>query len=74
MKICGEKEKLSLKASKLQKAILKPKSESFDALADALDLGSSPKGWGVKSLYPHQNTTYCVYIFYKILYIVSFIY
>ena len=24
-------------------------------LADALDLGSSPKGWGFKSLYPHQK-------------------
>ena len=24
-------------------------------LADAIDLGSIPKGWGFKSLYPHQN-------------------
>ena len=23
-------------------------------LADAIDLGSIPKGWGFKSLYPHQ--------------------
>ena len=24
-------------------------------LADALDLGSSPKGWGFKSSHPHQK-------------------
>ena len=24
-------------------------------LADAIDLGSIPKGWGFKSLYPHQR-------------------
>ena len=24
-------------------------------LADALDLGSSPKGWGFKSSHPHQT-------------------
>ena len=24
-------------------------------LADALDLGSSPKGWGFKSSHPHQE-------------------
>lgn len=24
-------------------------------LADAIDLGSIPKGWGFKSLYPHQK-------------------
>ena len=25
-------------------------------LADAIDLGSIPKGWGFKSLYPHQES------------------
>ena len=24
-------------------------------LADAIDLGSIPKGWGFESLYPHQK-------------------
>lgn len=24
-------------------------------LADAIDLGSIPKGWGFKSLYPHHK-------------------
>ena len=25
-------------------------------LADAIDLGSIPKGWGFKSLYPHHKS------------------
>ena len=25
-------------------------------LADAIDLGSIPKGWGFESLYPHQKS------------------
>ena len=28
-------------------------------LADAIDLGSIPKGWGFESLYPHQNEGVC---------------
>ena len=30
-------------------------------LADAIDLGSIPKGWGFESLYPHHKTACGLY-------------
>ena len=37
-------------------------------LADALDLGSSGKPWGFKSLYPHQERVTALIVVVRFLY------